>query len=608
LATETVTNASEAGTVPGAGSGTPEAGFEELRRAEALTRLRRATLCLLPPLTLALAVELRVFGDSMPLRALALVGMLGLAALTHVLVAQRFAGRRAIPIAATFVLALGLLLLGVLVETPHSWDAHMGTIAAIMMGAAIMIPWGVWPQLAVAGLLALAYTLVPAQAAGAATRIDLVVSLVDCVALSAVGAYVLDHQRRAAFRESEHARHTTRQREVLLDASAELNRTLDFEQAAATITRLGRTIIAADTVALIVFDDRREVLRTVAVAGEVREVDREVLNLEVPLQALEPLVAALRTHGFACSPGPGLEALAELARDQFGVLSTLFVALVHDGELLGYVNFNYRSRAVAFTDEQIRMARGFAAQCATALANAIMVTHLRRAQRVKSEFVSTMSHELRTPLSVILGYTDVLEEAVTGVEGRVVLDRIRVAGRELLDLVQTTLDLNRLESGQDPAVCEPVGMQELWDELAGQYAAVDRPAGVALRWEVIGTPTAFTDRRKLKIIVKNLVGNALKFTTMGEVHVSVRATAERCVVVVRDTGIGIPPEHVHDIFDMFRQVDNSDTRPHGGVGLGLYIVRKLAEQMGATVDVRSTVGVGTTFTLSVPLASVAAAA
>src|SRR5262249_51457717 len=150
-------------------------------------------------------------------------------------------------------------------------------------------------------------------------------------------------------------------------------------------------------------------------------------------------------------------------------------------------------------------------------------------------------------------------------------------------------------------------MQELWDELAGQYAALARPAGLALRWEVSGNPIALTDRRKLKIIVKNLVGNAIKFTHRGEVHASVRLSGERCLVVVRDTGVGIPAEHLHGIFDMFHQVDGSDSREHGGVGLGLYIVRKLCEQLDATLDVRSTEGVGTTFTVSLPVAPSATA-
>ncbi len=585
------------------------ARFEDARRAEALGRLQRATFYLLPPLTLALAVNVRVFGDSMPVRALALIGMLALAALTHVAVGERFAGRRAIPIAVAFVTALGVLLLGVLFETPGGRDVHLGTISALMMAAAIMIPWGVWPQLAVAVLIAGAYTLMPeADVVGSTHTVDLVMSLTDCVALSTIGAYILDRQRRQAFHDGEQARRMTHQRELLLDASAELNASLDFDETVATITRVGSRLIETDTVACILIDEQREVLRTVAVAGDVHDVDREVLNLEVPLLALGPLLHTLETDGFAVTPGPGFEALTELAREQFGVLATLFVAVERDGRLLGYINFNFRREHAPFTEEQIRLARGFAAQCAIALANAYLVSDIHRAGRVKSEFVSTMSHELRTPLSVILGYTDVLEESVKDLEGKVVLNRIRVAGRELLDLVQTTLDLNRLESGQDPAHSEPVGMQELWDELAGQYAALERAPDVGLRWEVIGSPVALTDRRKLKIVVKNLVGNALKFTSHGEVHASVRATGERCLVVIRDTGIGIPPEHVGGIFDMFRQVDNTDRRQHGGVGLGLYIVRKLAEQLDATLDVRSTVGVGTTFTLTLPLAAVSSTA
>ena len=598
-----VTNSSVEPCAPGAALDERKAAerFEETRRAEALGRLRRTTFFLLPPLTLALAVNLRVFGDSTPVRALALVGMLGLAAVTHVVVGQRFAGRRAIAIAIAFMVALGVLLLGVIVDTPGGRDVHMGTVSALMMGAAIVIPWGLWPQLVVAASLALAYGLLPGGFGSAQHPMDLMISLTDCVALSTVGAYVLDRQRRTAFREREEALRVTHQREILLAASRELNVSLVAADTASTITRVARTIIAADTVALIRIDERRDALRAVSVAGDVIDVDREVLQLEVPVPALQSLLDPLRERGWVTTPGPGFEAFAAITAEQFGITRTLFVAIARDGRLLGYLTFNFRRAVPDFTDEQIALARGFAEQCAIALANAHLMEELQRANRVKTEFVSTMSHELRTPLSVILGYTDVLGESIVDLESRVVLDRIRLAGGELLDLVQTTLDLNRLESGQDPAQCESVSMHELWDELAGQFAVVARDGGVRLRWEASGTPVAYTDRRKLKIVVKNLIGNALKFTTEGEVHASVRGTDERCIVMVRDTGAGIAPEHLNGIFEMFRQVDNSDRRSHGGVGLGLYIVRRLVEQLGATLEVRSTVGVGTTFTVSLPL-------
>jgi signal transduction histidine kinase len=581
--------------------GGARARFEEARRVEALGRLRQTTLVLLPPLTLALAVNLRVFGDGMPIRVLALIGMLGLAAVTHVVVAQRTAGRRAIPIAIAFILALGVLLLGLFVEAPEGRDVHLGTISALMMGAAIVIPWGVWPQLAVAVLLALAYTFVPGWGdLGDARLVDFSFSLLDCVALSAVGAYVLDRQRRTAFAEREQALAMTAQRELLLDASHQLNASLDADEMVRTITRVGRALVGGDVVGLVAIDDRREVLRTLALTGDVGAVDNDMLDVEVPLGPLASLVEELRAHGFAHTPGERLAALGELSREQFGIQTALYVAIARDGELLGYLVFNYRRAGVSFTDEHLRLARGFASECAIALTNARLVGELQRANSVKTEFVSTMSHELRTPLSVMLGYVDVLEDAHSDDQSKIVLGRMRAAGCDLLELVQATLDLNRLESGQDPACLEALSMHELWDELAAQFEAIARPEGVSLRWEAQGMPVAFSDRRKLKIIVKNLVGNALKFTPKGEVNASVRLTDDRCVVVVRDTGIGIPADHLAGIFEMFRQVDSSDRRSHGGVGLGLYIVRKLAEQLGASLDVASTLDQGTTFTLELP--------
>jgi hypothetical protein len=167
-----------------------------------------------------------------------------------VVVGQRFAGRRAIPIAIAFVLGLGALLLGVMFELPGGRDVHVGTLSALMMGAAIVIPWGVWPQLVVAAMLALADGFVPTESMGVAHSVDLVMSLADCVALSAV-AVVLRPPAPPGVPRARRARRMTAQREILLDASRQLNGSLDLEETVATITRVGRAIIGADTVALI---------------------------------------------------------------------------------------------------------------------------------------------------------------------------------------------------------------------------------------------------------------------------------------------------------------------------------------------------------------------
>jgi signal transduction histidine kinase len=295
-------------------------------------------------------------------------------------------------------------------------------------------------------------------------------------------------------------------------------------------------------------------------------------------------------------------------REQYGIRASMYAAIEHEGALLGYLVFNYRRAGAAFSATDVTLARGFATCCAIALVKGRLVTDLQRANRVKNEFVSTMSHELRTPLHVILGYADLLADVVTDPEGRRGIDRIQVASRELLDLIEATLDINRLESGADPARLAPSSLNELWEELAGEFNALPRSEEVALCWEQEPGVVALTDRRKLKIIVKNLVGNALKFTRNGEVVASVRRDGDRCRVEVRDTGVGIPAEHLSTVFEMFRQVDSSDRRSFGGVGLGLYIVRKLAEQLSARLDVQSEVGKGTIFTVSLPLASARAAA
>jgi len=118
----------------------------------------------------------------------------------------------------------------------------------------------------------------------------------------------------------------------------------------------------------------------------------------------------------------------------------------------------------------------------------------------------------------------------------------------------------------------------------------------------------FSDRRKLKIILKNLIGNALKFTQRGRVEVACRVEDAQCVLTVSDTGIGIAPEHLTSVFEPFRQVDGSDRRSYGGVGLGLHIVQRLCGQLGAQVAVNSEPGHGSTFTIRLPLTGPAARA
>jgi len=249
---------------------------------------------------------------------------------------------------------------------------------------------------------------------------------------------------------------------------------------------------------------------------------------------------------------------------------------------------------------QERVAFGIAQFASLAFENARLVEELETATRLKIEFMSTISHELRTPLGVMLGYAEMLGDEAEAGQRTMLLDRIRRTGVELLELIDATLNLNRLEAGQDPPRLEPVALRDFFTELAADFAALPPPVGVELRWRPGDEVSLLTDRRKLRMILKNLVGNALKFTPAGAVTVRYAADAGRCTFEVEDTGIGIAPEHLPVIFEMFRQAEGSGQRSFSGVGLGLYIVRRLVNQLGGEVRVVSVPGRGSTFTVTLP--------
>jgi len=226
------------------------------------------------------------------------------------------------------------------------------------------------------------------------------------------------------------------------------------------------------------------------------------------------------------------------------------------------------------------------------------------ANRTKSEFLASMSHELRTPLSVIVGYTDLLIENVSGPladSEREILGRVRRQAAELLDLITAMLDLSRLEAGRLPLNPTDVRIEVLFDEIRQDLVWVVERSGTSCTWRAEPSlPLVFTDAGRLKVVIKNLVGNALKFTTQGGVAVDARARGTGVEIRVTDTGIGIPPQALALIFEPFRQVETTSGSAAAGTGLGLHIVKRLLSLLGGTIEVESVVGRGTTFRLWLP--------
>jgi signal transduction histidine kinase len=226
------------------------------------------------------------------------------------------------------------------------------------------------------------------------------------------------------------------------------------------------------------------------------------------------------------------------------------------------------------------------------------------ASRAKSDFLAMMSHELRTPLTGIVGYTDVLDAGVPGpvtARQRECLDRIRLCSEQLTELISDVLSFAQVETHTLQVSPERVDLCALAREAAAVVEPVAARKGVDLRVE---TPeaelTTETDPMRARQILLNLLSNALKFTEQGTVRLEVLAEPDTAVFRVSDTGIGISAADLDRVFEPFVQSEQVTTRRYGGTGLGLSITRSLATMLGGRVEVRSTLGVGSTFSVRLP--------
>jgi len=232
---------------------------------------------------------------------------------------------------------------------------------------------------------------------------------------------------------------------------------------------------------------------------------------------------------------------------------------------------------------------------------------LEQASRLKSQFLANMSHEFRTPLNAILGYTHMLLQGVAGDLLPAVkrqLQRIDSNGKHLLTIINEILDITRIEAGKMPMQLSEFNVNELVPEVMAELDAVIARSKLTVTPHLSSeVPLVFSDRQKVKQIVVNLLSNALKFTHQGSIEINVEFDlgTHQASIVVTDTGIGIAAEHHERIFEDFRQVDDSPSRQYGGTGLGLAICRRLAMALGGRITLHSTVGQGSSFTLTLPV-------
>ncbi|HSM37877.1 MAG TPA: ATP-binding protein [Candidatus Limnocylindrales bacterium] len=291
----------------------------------------------------------------------------------------------------------------------------------------------------------------------------------------------------------------------------------------------------------------------------------------LPVRGMERVLGAITQGDFS-------RRLEVPNRDEFGTLAR-------------DLNSTNRRLAQMFDDE-----RALTAQLSETNAS------LARASEAKSRFLASVSHELRTPMNAILGFTDALLAGVDGPlneEQQASLGWVQRGGQDLLGLINEILDLSKIEAGKLTVDAEPFEPKELVEAVVAQHRSLAAQKGIRIAWHDAGTPeTVVLDRQRVRQILVNLVGNALKYTQDGEVEVEAGGASEsEFHVAVRDTGPGIAEDQFEAIFEEFRQAEGTSA----GIGLGLAISRRLARVMGGEITLESELGAGSVFHLRLPL-------
>ena len=229
----------------------------------------------------------------------------------------------------------------------------------------------------------------------------------------------------------------------------------------------------------------------------------------------------------------------------------------------------------------------------------------READRAKSAFLATMSHELRTPLNAMIGYAEILALGIPDpipASAQRSVERIRLSARHLLELIEEVLTYARAEAGREGVAVHEAPLADLLDEAAAITEPLAAARGLSFRVEAEDRGAVLrTDARKVRQVLVNLLGNAVKFTERGEVVLSAMLDGGHVVFQVRDTGLGIAPEHRERIYEPFWQVETAHSARSPGTGLGLSVSRQLARLLGGELSVESEPGRGSTFTVRLPL-------
>ncbi len=399
--------------------------------------------------------------------------------------------------------------------------------------------------------------------------------------------------------------------QILAALSELMGTSMPFEEVIATAMRFTSAMMRADGSSLLLVNRKEGTLSFYIALGEKAE---QLKNIT--------LAQGEGIAGFVAETGVPM-VVADVSRERrfsqrvdqttgFKTRSIACVPLRVRDELKGVIEVVSKGVGT-FSDKELDMLTAIAGPIAIMIDNARLIDEVRslhdkleKAGRVKAEFLATMTHELRTPINIVIGNLDLLLGGYLGELNNRQLDSLKTALRnsgEALNLIGSLLDLSRIEAGQFVIRVEEFGLEDIWAELELLFRIGLSGKEVELTWEVKAPiPPLKTDKIKVKEILSNIVFNAVKFTDRGRIQVVVSPLGggDEVEMVVEDTGIGIPKDFLPFIFEPFRQAEESITRSHGGVGLGLSIAKRLLNLLHGRVEVESEVGKGSTFRIVIP--------
>ncbi|MBN1811846.1 MAG: GAF domain-containing sensor histidine kinase [Anaerolineae bacterium] len=398
------------------------------------------------------------------------------------------------------------------------------------------------------------------------------------------------------------------QLERMLEISRELTSTVSLEPLLHKIVQVAAELTGSEETSILLLNTRTGELRFRAASGDTTGRLRDI-----PVPVDDSIAGAVLLSG---KPAIISDTLSDprhykVVGQRIGLEthSLLAVPLQIKDRRIGVLEAINKQGGGHFSQEDVETLNTLAAQAAVAIENARLVGDLRRAyeqlgelDRLKSDFIAIASHELRTPLGLILLYAAMLRDQMGATEGQQ-LDAVLRAAMRLRHIIETMLNLRYLETGEMELVLEGFDLRKEVQDACEDYEAIAESGGLKLTADLPDEDVSvLADREKVRVVLDNLISNAVKFTPSGgRVQVALSCQGDQVEITVTDTGVGIPSEELERVFDRFYQVEDHMTRRHGGMGLGLSIVRGLVRLHGGRVLAESVPGRGSRFVVWLPM-------